>query len=232
MASLLDPRNPLKIRRATRPAAGTARWLTRPNAEHAGGVLEINGTRYEVLPLYDGESRVGYRLLKADGTMYDVDTTREPWLCDCPDATYHPERPGGCKHVLALRAARSSSRCRRAGDRGRGAGLSSRRGVRRSAKRCNASRDVTQRPPSRSASSLMVPPSRARAPESTQRQRQAKLTGRPSLPGGSSLAASLSERMASVDRSITAPPTYGGAICGAGRRLTRINEDADSERLR
>ena len=23
--------------------------------------------------------------------------------CDCPDATYQPDRPGGCKHVVALR---------------------------------------------------------------------------------------------------------------------------------
>jgi hypothetical protein len=23
--------------------------------------------------------------------------------CDCPDATYRPDRPGGCKHVVALR---------------------------------------------------------------------------------------------------------------------------------
>jgi hypothetical protein len=38
--------------------------------------------------------------------MYDVATVEEHvWTCDCPDATYQPERPGGCKHVKALRAA-------------------------------------------------------------------------------------------------------------------------------
>jgi hypothetical protein len=105
MATVSDPRNPSKARQATRPAAGTASWLVRPNAECAGGVLEINGTRYEVLPMFDGEERIGYRLLKADGTMYDIDTTQEPWQCDCPDATHHPERPGGCKHASALRTA-------------------------------------------------------------------------------------------------------------------------------
>jgi hypothetical protein len=25
--------------------------------------------------------------------------------CDCPDHTFHPERPGGCKHMRALAAA-------------------------------------------------------------------------------------------------------------------------------
>jgi hypothetical protein len=105
MSTVSDPRNPNKTRNANRPAAGLCRWLARPSAQHEGGVLQINGISYEVLPLYDGEQRVGYRMLKADGTMYDVETACEPWRCDCPDATYHPERPGGCKHVLALRAA-------------------------------------------------------------------------------------------------------------------------------
>jgi hypothetical protein len=103
MATVSDPRNPHKTRNANRPAAGLCRWLSKPNAEHAGGVLEVNGTRYEVLPLYDGEALAGHRLLKADGTMYDIDGAT--WRCDCPDAIYHPERPGGCKHSLALRAA-------------------------------------------------------------------------------------------------------------------------------
>ena len=106
MATVTDPRNPIKVRKATRPASGLCRWLTRPNGHHEGGVLEINGTRYEVLPLYDGETRVGYRLLKADGTMYDLCTAAPGgWTCDCPDATFHPERPGGCKHTRALQAA-------------------------------------------------------------------------------------------------------------------------------
>ena len=103
MATVTDPRNPIKARKAARPAAGVCRWLTKPNARHEGGVLQINGTAYEVLPLYDGEALVGHRLLKADGSMYDVDAAT--WRCDCPDATFCPERPGGCKHSVALRAA-------------------------------------------------------------------------------------------------------------------------------
>jgi hypothetical protein len=103
MATVTDPRNPSKFRKATKAASGLCRWLTKPNADHAGGVLQINGTRYEVLPLFDDQARVGYRLLKADGTMYDL--TADLSGCDCPDHTFHPERPGGCKHMQALRAA-------------------------------------------------------------------------------------------------------------------------------
>jgi hypothetical protein len=102
MATVTDPRNPIKSRKATRPATGTCRWLTKPNANHEGGVLDINGTVYEVLPLHDGETRVGYRLLKTDGTMYDLPADLSG--CDCPDSTFHPERPGGCKHRVGLRA--------------------------------------------------------------------------------------------------------------------------------
>ncbi|HJT79460.1 MAG TPA: hypothetical protein VJ739_19850 [Gemmataceae bacterium] len=103
MATVLDPRNPIKARKATRPAHGVCRWITKPNAERAGGVLAINGTAYEVLPVYDGEALAGYRLLKADGAMYDLPADLSG--CDCPDHCYHPERPGGCKHMGAMRAA-------------------------------------------------------------------------------------------------------------------------------
>jgi hypothetical protein len=106
MSTVSDPRNPAKSRPAPRPATGTARWLVRPSAEGAGGVLSINGTAYEVLPILDdGGVRLGWRLLKVDSLqMYDVETASEPWRCDCPDAVF-TDRPGGCKHVVALRAA-------------------------------------------------------------------------------------------------------------------------------
>ena len=103
MATLTDPRNPIKTRKATRPARGMCRWIARPNAHHEGGVLAINGTAYEVLPVYDGAALAGYRLLKADGAMYDLPADLSG--CDCPDHTFHPERPGGCKHMGAMRAA-------------------------------------------------------------------------------------------------------------------------------
>jgi hypothetical protein len=39
---------------------------------------------------------------KTDGTAYDLPADLSG--CDCPDATYHPERPGGCRHQRALAA--------------------------------------------------------------------------------------------------------------------------------
>jgi hypothetical protein len=67
------------------------------------GLLEIDGQVYGVLPLGEYPS-YGFRLTKADGTVYDVDTSAPwGWQCDCADATYRPERPGGCKHAGGLR---------------------------------------------------------------------------------------------------------------------------------
>jgi hypothetical protein len=101
MATVTDLRNPIKTRKATRPATGVCRWLAKPNGHHEGGVLVINGTVYEVLPLCDGEALAGYRLLKV-GTAVMYDLPADLSTCDCPDRTFNPERPGGgCKHMLA-----------------------------------------------------------------------------------------------------------------------------------
>jgi hypothetical protein len=79
--------------------------VTKPNAEHVGGVLQINTTVYEVLPLLDGPALVGWRLLKVGTTaMYDLPADLS--TCDCPDKLFNPDRPGGlCKHQAAMRAA-------------------------------------------------------------------------------------------------------------------------------
>jgi hypothetical protein len=94
-----------------KPASGTCRWVL-PLGETGAGVLEIRNGRqaalYEVVAFREHGAIVGYRLQKVTGgreALYDIDTRVEPWRCDCPDATFHPERPGGCKHVLALKAA-------------------------------------------------------------------------------------------------------------------------------
>jgi hypothetical protein len=83
------------------PVHGVAKWLS-PMGFLGIGILAINGVPYVVLRLSSG---VGFRLEKGDRTTYDVCTEADPWTCDCPDATFHPERSGGCKHVAALRAA-------------------------------------------------------------------------------------------------------------------------------
>jgi hypothetical protein len=104
--SLLANRQP---KAKTRPVSGNCRWVL-PIGEVGTGVLAINGRNYTVTVLRGPNGVLGYRLVKADGTTYDVCTTEEHWTCDCPDATFQPERPGGCKHVAALRAALAVAR--------------------------------------------------------------------------------------------------------------------------
>jgi hypothetical protein len=86
------------------PVSGSCRWVL-PIGETGTGVLAINGHNYTVTVLHSPSGVTGYRMAKVDGTTYDLCTTEQCWTCDCPDATFHPERPGGCKHVAALRAA-------------------------------------------------------------------------------------------------------------------------------
>ena len=94
------------------PVHGACRWVVPLSAESGAGVLEIRRGRqvdlYEVVAFREAGALVGFRLNKTTGGkegLYDIDCRTEPWTCDCPDATFHPERPGGCKHVLALQAA-------------------------------------------------------------------------------------------------------------------------------
>ena len=106
--SLLHNRQPQP---KVNPVHGACRWVV-PLGDVGAGVLEIRkGGRadlYEVVAFREAGALVGFRLQKTTGGkegLYDIDCRTEPWTCDCPDATFHPERPGGCKHVLALKAA-------------------------------------------------------------------------------------------------------------------------------
>ena len=84
----------------TREVHGTCRWL--PDEVNGNRRLEINGVPYEVEELGDRGFRL-YRWKGAEIKAIDIDA--QTWQCDCEDATYRPNRPGGCKHVRALRAA-------------------------------------------------------------------------------------------------------------------------------
>lgn len=87
---------------APEPAHGTARWVSRFDRTGLASIA-INEVAYTVMVLRDGGRLIGFRLRKDDATTYDVLEGGPNGLrCDCPDATYHPERPGGCKHVAAL----------------------------------------------------------------------------------------------------------------------------------
>jgi hypothetical protein len=99
--SVLANRQPT---RKAKPVSGTCQWVL-PIGEVGTGVLAINQVCYTITILKHKDRVTGYRLEKLDGTVYDLNIETEHWSCDCPDATFNPERPGGCKHSKALRAA-------------------------------------------------------------------------------------------------------------------------------
>lgn len=71
-------------------------------------VLEIGTTRYLLSRLRcdDGLGRRAFRLVKDDGTTYDLIQTKYGPECDCPDFIFR--RDGldakGCKHIQTLKA--------------------------------------------------------------------------------------------------------------------------------
>jgi hypothetical protein len=70
----------------------------------SGDATDTDETPYWCQAIYDGGRCVGFRLTKfATGEVYDL--PRDLSGCDCPDRTYRPERPGGCRHMAALRQA-------------------------------------------------------------------------------------------------------------------------------
>ena len=58
---------------------------------------------YRTQAIYDGETCLGFRLTLAQSEPYFI--TRDLSRCTCPDHTHRPGRPGGCRHVAALRMA-------------------------------------------------------------------------------------------------------------------------------
>jgi hypothetical protein len=104
---LVKPRKPHV---ATRPVCGRCRWAVQPTDSHPGclvitsadarGKVTVSASLVYVVVEY---GRVlGFQLKKATGEAYDL--AADLSSCDCPDATFHPERPGGCKHQKALAA--------------------------------------------------------------------------------------------------------------------------------
>jgi hypothetical protein len=116
-----------RSRRPLQPATGTVRWVSDDPANSlrlgASAALTtatqtrdgLRVTGYVRRALLEGGRLVGYELRKAEqpataagdpNPVYHIDVTGpHGWTCDCPDATFRPERPGGCRHVAALRAA-------------------------------------------------------------------------------------------------------------------------------
>ena len=94
---------------------GSVRWLLELTPQHAG-LLEITVQRpsakkptsetYLLLHLREGERLTGWRLRKLTGKDAGVtyDLPADLSRCECPDSEY-ADRPGGCKHRRAIRAA-------------------------------------------------------------------------------------------------------------------------------
>lgn len=96
-------------RRAPQAVSPQWAWVVGPFtvvANEPVGVLAIGGTHYTVEAIGDDDRIDGFRLMKESGECYDIDILApHGWTCDCPDGTYCPERPGGCKHIVAVRQA-------------------------------------------------------------------------------------------------------------------------------
>jgi hypothetical protein len=69
-----------------------------------GDASDSDESAYWCQALFEGDRCTGFRLSKFGGEeVYDL--PRDLSACDCPDQTFRPGRPGGCKHMEALRQA-------------------------------------------------------------------------------------------------------------------------------
>ena len=116
MPTVPVPRPPVKPnRKPLQPVSVVACFVggaTRRDVLDGAAVLSIatgddtdrDEAAYWCAALFDGEKCVGFELRKFGGAeVYHL--PRDLSSCDCPDHTYRPERPGGCRHMAALRQA-------------------------------------------------------------------------------------------------------------------------------
>lgn len=103
MPTLTAPRKTRKPSKPLAPVSGTARVL-KPVGEvnPTTGEIEINGKPYFVQVTSRGYRLFGFDAKAQQPTCYDIPAACDS--CDCPDATYRGERPGGCKHAKAVAA--------------------------------------------------------------------------------------------------------------------------------
>jgi hypothetical protein len=93
--------------RQLKPAAGTVRMLRpRGAVNDSTGEVEISGKTYYLSWHSTGFKLTGWDERQQAVTVYDLPSDLSS--CDCPDATYNAERPGGCKHRKALAALRQA----------------------------------------------------------------------------------------------------------------------------
>jgi hypothetical protein len=103
MATVTQPRP----RKQVKPVRGTVRVLRPVGVVNpTTGEVAINGRAYYLTRHATGYRLTGYDPRERQATVYDLPADLSS--CDCPDATFQPEREGGCKHrrsLLALQAA-------------------------------------------------------------------------------------------------------------------------------
>jgi hypothetical protein len=98
-----------KPRKPAQPVHGTARVLRPVCGCHPGAVeVRINDRDYYLARHETGYRLHGYDPKKGKSTCYDLPSDLSS--CDCPDATFCPERPEGCKHRKALLALKAADR--------------------------------------------------------------------------------------------------------------------------
>jgi hypothetical protein len=95
--------------RQLKPATGAVRMLRPLGAvnDSTGEVL-ISGKTYYLSWHATSFRLTGWDEKEQQVTVYDLPIDLSG--CDCPDATYNSERPGGCKHRKALAALRNQQR--------------------------------------------------------------------------------------------------------------------------
>jgi len=73
-------------------------------AIESGDATDRDEKAYWCKAVYAGENCVGFTLTTF-GTGERYGLPRDLSSCDCPDRKYRPGRPGGCRHMAALRQA-------------------------------------------------------------------------------------------------------------------------------
>lgn len=86
------------------PVSGTCRWVARFGTLAAPNLalIVITGKEYCLV-----DTGTGYALIRKDertGRANDYGLPYDLGGCTCPDATFAPGRPGGCRHRRALTA--------------------------------------------------------------------------------------------------------------------------------
>jgi glycine/D-amino acid oxidase-like deaminating enzyme len=95
--------------RQLQPVTGSVKVL-RPigDVNDKAGEITIDGKAYYLTRPDNNFRLTGYDHRKQQVTTYDLPADLSS--CDCPDATYRGERPGGCKHRKALAALKTAGK--------------------------------------------------------------------------------------------------------------------------